>query len=236
MDRAPLTALLLTAACQPDIDANPTLATEVVEAPGHTGEGNRDVELAVNGVRGAGQWAGSVDVFSLGLEPGVDDVLVLGFEGRLAVDVDGPDLAVFENPFDVSGGGRFLDPVVVEVSADCTSFVTFPHRYEPAEPGTFSDDPEAWSGFAGIEPVWLHAEDQPMDPFDEDAGGDRFDLADLDPQEPVAEDVRQLGVMCVRLSSAQLWEDPHTRRPFLAHPVANGADIDGVYAVATVGR
>lgn len=233
MDRAVPMIPVLALACQPSGEL--VLATEIVEAPGHTGEGNLDSALAVNGVRGGGALQGSVDVFSLGLEPGLDDVLVLGFEGGRAVDVEGPDLAVFENPFDVQGTtGRFFDPVVVEVSADCETFVALPHALQAGSPDAPIDDPAPWLGFAGIEPVYLHEEDNPVDPFSAAAGGDRLDLAELDPADPTAAAVLEDGALCVRLSSAVLWTDPQTGAPFPAHPASNGADIDGVYAASVV--
>jgi hypothetical protein len=194
----------------------------VIEAPGATGRGFRDVDLAVNGVRGGGTYAGGLDVFSLGLEPGVDDVLVLGFDGAAVADVDGPDLAVFENAFEIEGGGSFLDPVVVEVSADCERWVAFPHTYAGE---TYVPDPSLWVGFAGITPVLLHEEDNPVDPLGDDAGGDRFDLAELDPDDPVAAEVLDDGALCLRLRSAQLEGYP-------ADPISDGGDIDGVYAAA----
>jgi len=197
-------------------------ATIVVEAAG-------DAERAVNGVRGAGARAGSTDVFSLGLQPGVDDTLVLAFEG-VAVDVDGDDLAVFENPFDVAERDRFMDPVIVEVSADCTDYVAFRWERTDADPAQWSGDPAAWSGFAGITPVNLHEEDTPVDPLSPAAGGDTFDLAHLDPDDPISAAVLADGVACIRLSAAQLWTDPTTELAIPGHPASNGPDIDGVYA------
>ncbi len=162
-------------------------------------------------------------------------MLVLGFDGGRVPDVEGPDLAVFENPFDVQGSpGRFIDPVVVEVSADCSAFVALPHARITDDPDAPADDPTQWTGFAGIEPVYLHAEDNPVDPFSDDAGGDRLDLATLDPTDPVAAEVLADGALCVRLSSAVLWIDPQTGAPFPAHPASNGADIDGVYAADVI--
>ena len=210
------------------------LATEVVAAPGATGEGPRDADRAVNGVRGAGRWAGNTDdVFSLGLEVGVDDTIVVGFAGdAAAIDVDGPDLAIFENPFEVEAGGFFLDPVVVEVSADCEAWVAFPHAYDAPDPTVYEADPTLWIGFAGLGPVLLHEEDNPVDPLSEDAGGDRFDLADLDPTDRVAIGVLAEGARCVRLQSAAVVVDQATGATFPHDPISNGADIDGVYAAA----
>lgn len=208
MDRPPALILVL-AACSGETDDEPrhagVLATLVISAPGDTGEGFHDAQRAVNGVRGAGRYAGGTDVFSLG----DDDELVLGFEEPVP---DGPgfDLAVFENPFDVRGGdGRFVDPAVVEVSADCEAFVAFPATYDGED---YEDDPSLWSGFAGVGPVLLHEEEHPVDALSDEAGGDRFDLAEVGLAE----------VACVRITSGVAWGFP-------ADPVSDGPDIDGVY-------
>lgn len=190
-------------------------ASVVVSAPTETGEGYKDPGLAVNGVHGGGMTQGSLDVYSISL--GGDDELVVGFETPV-VDQEGVDLVVYENPFDIAGGGRFMDPTVVEVSADGLDFVVFPHRYEGQ--GDLSD-PDDWLGFAGITPVLLHEEDNLVEPLSDAAGGDGFDLAVLEeaPDE----------VWFIRLTSASRWLDPETGSPFLLEPVSNGPDIDGVY-------
>ncbi|MEQ1505964.1 MAG: hypothetical protein ABMB14_27260 [Myxococcota bacterium] len=192
------------------------LASEIVSAPGDTGDGFHDARRAVNGVRGGGQTAGSLDVYSIGL---ADDALILGFDVPV-VDRDGPDLAVFENAFAVSGGGWFIDPVVVEVSADCEAFVAFPVDYTGGD--GFVADPARWVGFAGITPVLLNDDDHPVDPLGDEAGGDRFDLATLGADAP--DELR-----CVRLTSASAWLDPVTGVPYGHDPVSDGPDIDGVY-------
>src|SRR5690606_18184373 len=146
VDRAHALLILLAGCAAPPDVADPLdtgaappapWADEVLSAPGHTGFGTRDVARAVNGARGGGPRPGSLDVFSLGLEPGVDDELVLRWSGRRLVDGPGPDLAVFENAFEVKGGGWFIDPLVVEVSADGERWVAFPHDYT-------ADDESAW--------------------------------------------------------------------------------------------
>jgi hypothetical protein len=210
VDRA-VAAVVLLAAC----GVEPTgqqLADGVVSAVASDGPFG-DPELAVNGVRGGGTFSGSLDVFSLGPA----DVLVLSFAEPVA-DGPGPDLAVFENPFDVDGGGRFFDPVVVSVSADCLDFVDFPFSYDG---GPWTADPGPWHGVAGLTPVELHEEDNPVDPLSEAAGGDRFDLADL--AQPAPAEVR-----CVRLGSTSAYTD-EDGLPYPADPASNGPDIDGVY-------
>jgi hypothetical protein len=123
-----------------------------------------------------------------------------------------------------------MDPVVVEVSPDGQDFVALPFAFHGGE--EWSSDPADWEGFAGVGPVLLHAEDNPVDPVGADAGGDRFDLADLDPADPVAARVLGEGARYVRLSAAGLWDDPATGLPHPMHPVSDGPDIDGVFAAA----
>jgi hypothetical protein len=197
------------------------LAVDVVSASAASDRRFGDPALAVNGVRGGGTFQGGLDVYRVGLQP--QDDLVLGFDDPV-VDGDGPDLVVFENPFEVRGGGWFVDPVVVEVSADCETFVAFAHAYGGGE--AYDADPGAWEGFAGITPVQLHEEAHPVDPLDPEAGGDAFDLAALD--DPALAD----GIVCVRLTAAAAHVDPETGAPFPMDPISDGPDIDGVYGRA----
>jgi hypothetical protein len=206
-------------------------ADEVLDAPGATGEGFGDATNAVNGVRGGGQHAGGTDVFSLGYEPGANDTVVLGWSGRRFHDGPGADLAVFENAFAYQSGGNFMDQVVVEVSADGEAWVAFGHDYLNADETVYSTDPLSWSGFAGVTPVLLHEEDNPVDPFAPAlAGGDHFDLAELPAEDPVTAQLLAHGGCCVRLVTAPTRTNPDTGEPFVRDAMSNGADIDGVYA------
>lgn len=193
-------------------------ASEIVGAPGASGTGFGDPSRAIDGVRGGGEDAQSLDVYSIPPR----EHLVLGWGGQRVVDVPGPDLAVFENAFDYAEGLRFMDPTIVEVSADGERWVAFPHDYVADDERAYSPRPEHWIGFAGITPVYLHAEENALDPFDPAAGGDRFDLADL------PEDAR--APRFVRLSAASRAINPDTGEPFVRDPVSDGADIDGVVA------
>ncbi|MFK7992060.1 MAG: LIC_13355 family lipoprotein [Sandaracinaceae bacterium] len=200
--------------------ARAEVASEVVEAPGATGEGFLDPELAVNGVRGGGATMQSLDVYSI--RPGTH--LVLGWGGRALMDGPGPDLFVYENAFAYGqDGAHFMDPTVVEVSADGERWTAFEHDYVTADETVYEPQPSAWRGFAGLQPVARHAEDNPLDPFEPEAGGDAFDLADL-PSE--AREVR-----FVRLSPASDWTNPDTGMPFVRDVVSDGPDIDGVFGV-----
>lgn len=193
-------------------------ASEIVEAPGASGMGFGDPSRAIDGVRGGGADAQSLDVYSIPPR----EHLVLGWDGQRLVDAPGPDLAVFENAFDYGEGLRFMDPTIVEVSADGEAWVAFPHDYVADDEGVYSPRPEHWVGFAGVTPVHLHADVNPVDPFDPAAGGDRFDLADL-PEEARAP-------RFVRLSAASRAINPDTGALFVRDPVSDGADIDGVIA------
>lgn len=197
------------------------LADVVVDGPPPGDGPYDDPARAVNGVRGGGAMAGSTDVFSLGL----DEALTLSWGGRVVTDGPGADFVVFENPFR-HPGGVFFDPIVIELSADGETWITWPHRLLPGpEP---ERDPALWQGFAGLTPVWLHAEDAPMHPFDPAAGGDAFDLAAL-PDDGEAGRIRRSGFRFVRLVSAGGRVDPATGAPFPMHPVSDGPDIDGVF-------
>lgn len=106
---------------------------------------------------------GSTNVVSLG--QGGSIVLRLG---RPLVDGEGPDLIVFENPFETPTGLLFAEPGVVAVGSDGEAFTAFPCA--PAQP--------APNGCAGYGPVFAGDNDvSATDPAS--AGGDAFDLADL---------------------------------------------------------
>ncbi|MFO8073829.1 MAG: LIC_13355 family lipoprotein [Polyangia bacterium] len=210
---------------------NPLAADEVVDAPGDTGEGFGDAGNAVNGVRGGGAAAGSTDVFSLGYEQGVDNYIVLGFGQARFHDGPGSDLAVFENAFEYGGdAGNFMDHVIVEVSADGQSWVALPHDYVNEDETVYSTDPPDWPGFAGVTPVLLHEETNPVDPFDPElAGGDHFDLADLPADAPATAEVLSQGAAYVKLTTAPSTTNPDTQQPYVREEISDGADIDGVY-------
>jgi hypothetical protein len=205
-------------------------ADEVVEAPGHTGEGYRDAERAVNGVRGGGETAGGTDVFSLGLSLGEDDHVVLRWSGRAVLNGPGLDFVIFENAF-AAGQGVFMDLAVVEVSQDGLDWVAFEHDCVADDETAWSNDPDDHPGFAGRTPVLLHDEGHPVDPVDPElAGGDGFDLDDLAPDGGLADAIRADGFVFLRLTSAGTRTNPDTGEPFAHDPISDGSDIDGVYA------
>jgi hypothetical protein len=224
-----IAALLLLACAEPAAPREDVpWADEVISAPGASDAAYRDPSLAVNGARGGGWSQGGVDVFSIGFEPG-DDELVVGFSGSAALDVDGEDLVVFENAFAVADGSRFVDPAIVEVSPDGSCWIAFPHDYLGGEAA--SADPDDWVGFAGITPVLLNEDTNPVDPFDPElAGGDAFDLADLPAGDPCADDVLAAGAVAIRITPAGSAIDPDTGEVYPHAAVANGPDVDAVYA------
>lgn len=202
-------------------------ADEVVDAPGATGEGFRDPSRATNGVRGGGLTQQSLDVYSI--LPG--EHLTLGWSGRRVVNGPGVDLAVFENPFRYADGLTFIDATVLELSDDGETWVELPHDYVAPDETVYSPHEEDWIGFAGVHPVLLHVDDNPVDPFDaRAAGGDGFDLDDLPLDDPDAAWIRAHGFRFLRLSPAPSHENPDTGAPFLRDPVSDGPDIDGVIA------
>ncbi len=202
----------------------PVWAADVVVDAVRRDDAFGDPSLAVNGVRGGGERAGSVDVYSLS-PSGPGSSIVLRWSGRRVVDGPGVDLVVFENPFRFSGG-VFMDLVIVEVSADGEAWVAFPHDYVAEDEGSFSADPEHWLGFAGRVPVTFDSTEG-GDPFEEDAGGDRFDLSDLPPG-AATERAMSEGVRYLRLLAATSRDNPNTGVPFVSSPLSDGPDIDGV--------
>lgn len=209
------------------VDVTPAFADTVVEAKMTDGPFG-DPDRAVNGVRGAGAALGSFDVFSLGYEPD-NNAMVLRWSDRAIADGPGADFVVFENAFEVAPAVHFMDLVIVEVSHDGIEWAAFPHDYRASTETTYSSDPATWSGFAGRTPTLFHAEDNPVDPFSlPRAGGDAFDLADLDASDPVAEKVLRSGMVFVRLTSAASVLNPDTGELYPRAAISDGPDIDGV--------
>lgn len=231
------------AAAAPDAgpDATPvdhpgSHADVVVNAPGAGDSPFRDPELAINGVRGGGTVQGSLDVFSLGVTAtpagAQDNYVTLAWSGRTVIDGPGTDFVVFENCFAVELGVRhFIEAAVVELSRDGQTWVAVPHDYLNDDEAVYSDDPGHWSGFAGVQPVLLHEESNPVDPFDPAlAGGDPFDLADLPDDGGEAEAIKREGFAFLRLVTAASVVNPDSGQPFPRDFIAQGPDIDGVYA------
>ena len=206
-------------------------AGDLVDAPGDSGDGFFDANNAINGVRGGGLGAGSTDTFSLGYGEDDDNYLVLRWSGLRVLNGPGADLAVFENPFAIGEQGlRFMDQVILYFSQDGQLWVPFPHDYLAHDEAFYSTDPSHWQGFAGINPVLLHQDNNPVDPFDPIlAGGDHFDLDEL-PDDAAALRIKANGFSYLKLVAAPTTINPDTDDPFVQDMTSNGADIDGVYA------
>ena len=210
----------------------PAYADVVVDAPGAIGSGLGDSNNAVNGVRGGGMGAGSMDVFSLGLESGVNNYITLRWKGRVVLNGPGNDFAVFENCFAVgsSGESNFMDIVVIYLSRDGENWVAYPHDYINADETVYSANPAMWQGFGGVHPVLYHEENNPVDVLDfEQAGGDHFDLDNL-PDEGEAAIIKQEGFVFIKIVAAPTEVNSDTGAVFVKDGMSNGADIDGVYA------
>lgn len=206
-------------------------ADVVLRAPAANEGPYGDPALATNGVRGGGATSGSLDVYRLGAAP--NGLIELAWSAGVVCDGDGYDLIVFENPFQIAGGGLFIDPALVEVSPDGVDWVAFPVAYT-GPPDIASDDPADWVGFAGLSPVFLHEDNTLINPLDHAAaGGDAFDLADLPGDDPVTLRVQQECVAAVRITSAHGAIDAMTGAPYPTTIISDGADIDGVYAFIT---
>ena len=108
---------------------------------------------------GGGPNSGSLDVLSLG----TGGEIIVGFDDWIITDGIGPDLIVFENPFT---GWVELGEVSASIDGETWH--------------TWVCDRESWLGCAGITPVLSHPDNciDARDPVL--AGGDAFDLRDLD--------------------------------------------------------
>lgn len=123
---------------------------------------------------GRGEFAGSLDVVSLGLE----GELVLELADPPLMDGPGVDLLVFENAF-----VGFQEPGEVSVSQDGETWDVFPCEGEAP-----------WTGCAGRTPVLANPNRNDLDPTNPaTAGGDGFDLADLGLEQAQYVRIRDIG-------------------------------------------
>lgn len=168
-------------------DTGAYLADFVTEAPGETGGTFGNSLCAVNGVYGNGLNRGSGDVYSLKSSPAStmceanEKCIVLEWAGRRVLSGAGADFVVFENPFNRTSGGRFIEAVIVEVSEDGTSWCGWNPAYT-GETDSQNDiyDVTNYVDVAGLEPVLFNQStwtDPAADVFNvAKAGGDQFDL------------------------------------------------------------
>lgn len=174
MRHAIASLVLLLCACGPADDGTPDdgkksdpdpFADRVVSfSPGeNAGFGQSKMPDVVLGrPEGSGGSSGSLHVVSLGRE----GEIVLAFDDIVAVDGEGPDLIVFENPFP-----GIIETGIVAASEDGVTF----HEW-PCDP---VDEENGFPGCAGVRPVLANSKNgiDPTDP--QAAGGDAFDLADI---------------------------------------------------------
>ena len=145
-----------TAFVSPDAFADAVVSFEPGDFAGYGQDRLPDVVLGSPDGKGPDQ--GSLDVLSLGH----GGFIVLELTDLIAVDGEGPDLLIFENPFT-----GFYETGSVAVSEDGETWAEWPC------------DPETTEGCAGVNPV-LASSTNGVDPTDpETAGGEAYDLADV---------------------------------------------------------
>ncbi|MDX1960171.1 MAG: LIC_13355 family lipoprotein [Leptospiraceae bacterium] len=220
-------------------------ADTVTLAPGHDPNVEyQDKSKAVNGVRGQGCCAGSLDVFSLATT-GTKATIVLEWEGKKIINGEGIDFIVFENPFQngTNVNSIFMEPSIVEVSIDGTNYCGFDPKYENSDQNTYSKNPIHWTRFAGINPVKYNIDTNPLKENDlfnlSKSGGDGFDLSLLSNDNSfnigctnaLKNSIQNNGFIYLRITSATARINSNTGNNFLQD---NGSldgkstDIDGV--------
>ncbi|WP_437927800.1 hypothetical protein WMF37_00770 [Sorangium sp. So ce291] len=150
--------------------AETVFASEVVShlfGPGLSYGQDKFPDIAFGPPRGGGCCGGSTDVVSLGN----GGTVTFGFSGNLILDGPGPDFIVFENAFETSPTTVFAELATVEVSQNGVDWIAFPCTATAAPYGSC----------AGWHPVLANSKTNSIDSTDPGvAGGDAFDLADLD--------------------------------------------------------
>jgi hypothetical protein len=173
----PIDASWVDAIADTGVDAPPSrFITQIIDFKQGTcaGYGANDALGMVAGPpQGLGDDQGGVNVLSLG----GGGSLTVGFGQNAIVDRPGIDFVVFENPFNISGGGRYVEPGRVSVSEDGVHWTAFPCN------DTTQEEPDGGWGAThcgGMNLVFANSEINDISPFDLDAaGGDQFDLADI---------------------------------------------------------
>lgn len=156
-----------------------------------------DPNLAINGVCGAGQFAGSLDVYELE-RTGSRSKLILKWKEKLVQNVPGVDFIIFENVFQNQGSQNtyFVEPLVVSVSLDGDKYCGFDPEFTPGSENPATQIRNDWKSFAGLTPVLYNWVSNPLSPtqifsgeekqpdggktyYMRGSGGDGFDLEDL---------------------------------------------------------
>jgi hypothetical protein len=155
-------------ACSPGLPPSRTISCVASFTPGDgAGFGQQEFPQVIYGEpKGLGTHQGSTDVLSLGK----GGVIVVGFGVSSIVDEDGTDFVVFENAFYANDDPTkpFAELAEVSVSEDGATWKTFP-CHSSGYP---------YDGCAGWHAVFANPA-KGISPFDPDAGGDPFDLADI---------------------------------------------------------
>ena len=211
-------------------------ASKVVSFHKGTGPGIFKTTNVLGPPAGAGFYAGSTHVLSLGAGGSV----TLGFD---VVITDGPgaDFLVFENPFFTGKGlDVFAELFFVEVSSNGRDFARFPSLYDGPRknPGPFGTLPMGCCrNLGGMTPVLADPARRPgIDPLDPcRAGGDPFDLADLKADPLVqAGKVDLRGIRYVRLVDIVSGAAKDSRGRTIYDP-GGSADIDAVAVIHSRG-
>ncbi len=153
----------------PDAVPSDHFIDELVQwTPGeNAGFGENELPQIIMGPpQGNGEITGGLDVLSLGMG---GEIIVKSETPVL--NGEGIDFIVFENAFFEGGDPDkpFMEMGEVSVSQNGEAFVSFPCNQQTGV------------GCAGINPVYANSEKNNIDPLDpETAGGDPFDLEDLD--------------------------------------------------------
>lgn len=243
-----------TTTCPADawpFDTGAYLADFVTEAPGETGGTFGNSLCAVNGVYGNGLNRGSGDVYSLKSSPAStlceanEKCIVLEWAGRRVLSGAGADFVVFENPFNRTSGGRFIEAVIVEVSENGTAWCGWNPAYTGETDSGVAQfsldiyDVTKYVDVAGLEPVLFNQltwTDTAADVFDvAKAGGDHFDLdkasfggSGAGCNATLRDSIRASGFVYIRLTTAN--SRSPASFPLPGDSFDQTGDIDGVVA------
>lgn len=209
--------------------------------------GFSDSKKAINGVCGAGELAGSLDVYALDIT-GAGASMILSWGGKTVKNVADDDFIVYDNSFRISSDTNTyaMDPSVVQVSFDGNKFCGFNPSYT-GNSGTINQM-ASWARFGGLRPVKYNMTTNPLS--NEElfintggfllGGGDGFDLNDLDASDPNdvscepadVTNIKTNGFKFIKITSASAvrnYADGTNNFPWPPGSY-NGSDIDGVVA------
>lgn len=221
------------------------IATTVVSSSASI-PGFSDPQKAVNGICGAGELVGSLDVYALDIT-GAGATMILSWGGKTVKNVSDLDFIVYDNSFRISDDSNTyaMDPSVVQVSIDGTNFCGFNPSYSGANVNLI----DSWTRFGGLRPVYYNMTTKPYS--NEDlfintggsfllGGGDGFDLEDLNETDPngigcnlaLANNIKASGFKFLKITSASNVNNPGNPGNKFPWPPGsyNGSDIDGVVA------